>query len=168
MLKYAKSLGLPVTTISCTLFDPYFFMPSDNGIDARGNTLLLYGGAAALASTFSFVRLAYLGDAVGQIVTADYFTGYQHYTVVETEFTGHELVDALKALHGATPTITDFTDADMGKVIAAGNDGVTLGYAWIQHYGAGRWSTTGRFEATGVPRASLADLVQQYAQAPKL
>lgn len=173
LLKYAKSLGLPITTISSTLFDNYFFLYSYNGIDAANNRLLIYTPDGdldkSLASTFSFVRLPYLGAAVGQIVTRPWFTGYQHYTVVETEFTGRELADALSKQHGTPPAITPFTDADFAKVVDKGDAAATLGYAWIKHWGAGNWSTTGRFEAgEGVRKATLEELVAAYAQSSKL
>lgn len=118
------------------------------GLDAKGNTVALYGDA--LTRKLPVTSPKYLAEALAQLVVrpVSELVG-KTFTVVEYETTGQEVVDALTAANGKVPTVTTLTDADLEAARAHGPLAV-LGAAARKKWGAGSFPNNDAFVPVGV------------------
>jgi len=156
----AIALGVPVTTIHNGLFESSFLDPAFFGLDAKNNTLTIYGDA--LRQQFSFLSLPYLAEAVAQLVVQPTFGPGQQYTIVEAEVYGQEIFEAFEEVNGAPPTVQVMLRSDIQELRDAG-PAQGLGAAWRVHWGSGNWKAVNTFEPQGVTRRTLLQAVRDAA-----
>ncbi|GMK56053.1 hypothetical protein CspeluHIS016_0211090 [Cutaneotrichosporon spelunceum] len=161
LLDHTISLGVPTTYIANGLFEWAFLDPAFFGVDPQANKLQLYGDA--LNAKFSYLSLPFLAEALAQLLLEPSFGPGQNYTFSEAEFTGHDVVEVFKKVHGTAPAISQFTDADVQRLRDA-SPGAGLGAAWRMHWGNGNWKAANLFEPKGVTKRSLEQAVREAAQ----
>jgi uncharacterized protein YbjT (DUF2867 family) len=161
LLDRTIAAGVPTTYIANGLFEWAFLSRDFFGVDAKANELQLYGDA--LNKKFSYLSLPFLGEALAQLLLEPGFGPGQNYTLSEAEFTGRDVVEALKSVHGKEPKISQFTDADV-KSLRDKSPADGLGAAWRMHWGNGNWKAENVFQPKGVSRRPLEQAVRDAAQ----
>ncbi|CAK9781801.1 NAD(P)-binding protein [Cutaneotrichosporon oleaginosum] len=161
LLDRTIAAGVPTTYIANGLFEWAFLSGEFFGVDPKANELKLYGDA--LDAKFSFLSLPFLAEAVAQLLLEPSFGPGQNYTLSEAEFTGRDVVEAFKSVHGKEPTISQFTDADVQKLRDA-SPAAGLGAAWRMHWGNKNWKAENLYHPKGVSPRTLEQAVREAAQ----
>lgn len=153
----AKEYGVPTTELHNGLFAPLFLAKEVLGIDVRGNKLALYGDA--LNRKIAITSIPYLSKAVAQLVSGpkNELPG-SVYTVVEAEFTGQQVADALEKANGTKPEITKVSDADLTAALQYG-EYAALSAGLQKKWGAGEFPNPNPFNPKGVTPITLDELV---------
>lgn len=149
----ARELGIPLTIVHNGVFQPNFFIPQLVGVDAKANTLRLYGNAAVNRIPITSPR--YLAEAVGQIVVRDPKEfARKSFTVMEFETTGTQVANALEAAHGQSPQFVAVTN-DQLEVIRHASVFGALGVAIRRKWSNGDFDADDLFNPEGIDRGNI-------------
>ncbi|KAL1406433.1 hypothetical protein Q8F55_008132 [Vanrija albida] len=158
----ARKLGVKVTGIQNGLFEDFFFFPGFVGADAKANTLTTYPGA--FDKSFPITSTPWLAEAVAQIVSETPLDQIQdQYTVVETWFSGPQLVEAFTKVHGEKPKVAEYTEEEHAARLAGGGLpalGALLAQKW-----SGEFPPGNEFTPRGLTKRTIDQAVATAAKA---
>ncbi|WWC61182.1 uncharacterized protein I303_103762 [Kwoniella dejecticola CBS 10117] len=162
VVKKAKELGVPITSVRIGILDQFFFAYKFVGTDIKENKIEVY--KESLKNLLRITSLEYLGYAISQLAQTPEKIANKTITLYDHEPTGKEIVDVLTKIHGTPTQIVEYTDeqyqADLGDLIPA------IGAGIRRRWGDGNWDNEeGKIEKIEVDRwkgANFEGLVKQY------
>lgn len=147
----ARAAHIPLVTIANGLFEPILAVAQVSGIDVASNALSLYGRAREVRAPVT--SPAYLAAAIAQVVVLPQLES--NYTVIEYWVSGQEVAEALEAVNGAKPVVTQFTDEEAAGAEASGVLGA-LSVAFRKKWGGdGFHPEEVLFEPAGVAKGDI-------------
>ncbi|WWD10219.1 hypothetical protein V865_008353 [Kwoniella europaea PYCC6329] len=162
IVKLAKELNVPTTSVRVGIFDLFFLGYKFLGTDVKNNKVEVYRDA--LKYQLRITSLGYLGYALSQLVQSPSKIANKTITLYDYAPTGQEIVDALSKVNNKPAEVVEYTEKryeedqkDTFPAIAAGIR---------KRWGTNQWDNeegqVEKVEVEGWKGESLEELVKRY------